>query len=77
MSPELLGAIVLAITKAAPELIQLLHDLLQAIEGTDPDQVKNFTVRLGSAMSTLQQAQTQDERQQAAKEIADAIAHLY
>lgn len=58
-----------------PKLIALATDIwnyLNKVSGNDP---AGYIARVGQAMSLLTSAQTEEEHANAAKAIADAIAH--
>lgn len=62
--------------QALPDLIGLVKELmtwLNHVSGNDP---QGYLKLVGSAMSQLNSAKTDEERQAAAKAIADAINHL-
>lgn len=71
-----LAAAILGALTALPAFIQLISEImtfLNSVSGNDP---KGYAVKLGAAMKQLNEAESDQDRQKAAKSIADAIAGL-
>lgn len=69
-------SIILGALTALPDLIKFLGQVmtwLNAISGNDP---KGYVVKLGAAMKELNEAESDEDRQKAARAISDAIAGL-
>lgn len=69
-------SIILGALTALPDLINLLREVmtwLNAASGNDP---KGYVVKLGEAMKELNSAESDEDRQKAARAISDAIAGL-
>jgi hypothetical protein len=67
---------ILGVLKAFPDFVSLFKEFmvwLNHVSGNDP---QGYVQRLGQAISQLNAAQTDQERQNATKAIADSIANL-
>lgn len=65
-----------ALATALPDLINLGKELIAYLDKASGNDAQGYVKKVGAAMSALNAAQTQEDRQNAAKAIADAIAGL-
>lgn len=71
-----MGAAILGVLSALPDVITLVKELtvwIQHVSGNDP---QGFIKQVGAAMAQLNNAKSVQERQDAAKSIADALHNL-
>lgn len=61
---------------ALPDLIKLVQEVMSWINTASGGDPKGYVAKLGVAMKQLNDAQTDEDRQNAAKAIADAISGL-
>lgn len=70
------AAALLTFLQAVPDIVKLLGELmtwLNHVSGNDP---QGWIKKVGATMNQLNSAQTEKERQDAAKAVADAVAGL-
>jgi hypothetical protein len=71
-----MGAAILGVLSALPDIIKLGQQFgvwINHVSGNDP---RGFIKQVGAAMAQLNQAKSVQERQDAAKAIADALHNL-
>lgn len=67
---------ILALLQAIPGLVDLFKEAVAYIEHASGGDVQGFIKKLGDAIDQLKAAQTEEERQNAARAISDAIRGL-
>lgn len=67
---------ILAFIGSIPDLIKLGQELMTFINHASGNDPQGYVKRVGSAFAQLNQAQSHEERQNAAKTVADAISGL-
>lgn len=65
-----------AFVQAIPDLIELGKELITFLNQASGNDPQGYVQKVGAAMKSLNAAQTVEDRQNAAKLIADAIAGL-
>lgn len=71
-----IGSALIGFFSALPDLVKLLQELMTFITKASGGDPAAYIAKLGQAMSLVNSAQTQEDRANAAKAVADAIANL-
>jgi hypothetical protein len=71
-----IGSALMGFLTSLPDIIKLIQSFMTWINHVSGNDPAGFITKVGNAMSTLNSAQTEQERQNAAKALADAIRNI-